>query len=1200
MVLQRSPIGGTYNSCVTLRVSPAKPRGGGLLDGEPFVRLLGPVQFVTAEGVCIDLPSVTQRQVLAALALDPGATLRHDLLCDRLGVSAGSLRTTVSRLRGRVGVEAIATDALGYRITCRTDVAAFEALFLDRDRYPDRVEALRSALALWSGPALDEFRHEAWGEAAVFRLDELHDLAVEELAEAQIEVGRAGEAVAAMEAHVAHRPLRDHARGLHIRALASVGRQADSLRAYQAYRRYLAEETGTEPSANVTAIEQRVASGWNGHDATASPRSAVASAEADEPAGFAVPLPAALTVDPGERRIGRTSAMADLADELAAVVASGSARGVLVSGEAGIGKTTLVGSFVSDLHRDGEATILYGRCSDGAADPLQPFRSVVGSVVDAAPTEVLAAHARRCGGELQRIAPRIADRTWVPVPTKADEATERHLLFEAVADLLARTAEQRPLVAVLEDLHWAEPTALLLLRHLTSALGEAPILLVATFRDRGSDQSDGLRATLADLDRSGIRRLALVGFDDEELRRLVQEIVQSTEPISAAVLAALRRQTAGNPLYASQLTRHLLDVGAVAANGTEVSLARPLEDVQVPANLADLAWSRVRALGHATPEILGSASVLGTTFDEQLLPILSGRSAADVDVALAAGLRAGLLVTEPEGDHRLRFVHALVARALYADLDPTSRQRQHHLAADALEDDAEHLALRTVIQLERHRSLAGELAEAQRWATLAGDRSMAQLASAEAARWYDIALGRARHLDRPEPEIADLLVRLAVAQMRSGRIDQATTTAAQAAELARRAGADQVFVQAVLATDRGYVRVAAANLAQLDLVEAALLVADPADVTSRARLLALHALELVHTSRNHDREQSARSAMELTEQADDPVLLAKLVSSLSYALWGMGPFEVRADLVRRAAQAVRTSTDPLLHFWASRASYHVAIEAADFEQATVSLARMRTIGRRLGEQRLAWNVCIIDAFEATMAGHLDEAEALVEANLELGLEIGQTDALAIYGGQLFVVRSFAGRYTELMPLLDELVKANPGVIPFSLAWAIACAVADRRPEAQAVLDAGLAEGFTPSSDHFGLTTVVGYAVLALELEDQAAAQILYDALVPYAGQVAFNGATSQGPVVAYLGKLATLLDRYDLAEAHLHEALAITQQRTWRYHEATTLLALAQLQLRSTGTLDEAAQNGLARARAIAHECGLALVLAQIDDLAPC
>ncbi len=1169
-------------------MSPANARRGGPLDGEPFVRLLGPVQFVTADGVCIDLPSVTQRQVLAALALEPGATLRHDLLCDRLGVSAGSLRTTVSRLRGRVGVEAIATDALGYRITCRTDAAAFETLLLDRDRFPDRVEALRSALDLWSGPALDEFRHEAWGEASVFRLDELHDLAVEELAEAQIELGRAGEAVAALEAHVARRPLRDHARGLQIRALASVGRQADSLRAYQAYRRHLAEETGTEPSANVTSIEQRVAAGWDGSKAPA---------EAKEATGFEVLLPAALTADPGDRHIGRAAAMAVLGEELAAVIAGGSARGVLVSGEAGIGKTTLVGSFASCLHRDGKATILYGRCSDGAADPLQPFRSVVGAVVDAAPTEVLAAHARHCGGDLQRIAPRIANRTWVPAPTSADEATERHLLFEAVADLLARTAEQRPLVVVLEDLHWAEPTALLLLRHLASSLGAAPILLVATFRDRASDQSDGLRATLADLDRSGIRRLALVGFDDEELGRLVQVIVESTAPISPAVLIALRRQTAGNALYASQLTRHLLDVGAIAADGREVSLARPLDEVEVPANLADLAWSRVRALGDATPEILGSASVLGTTFDEQLLPILSGRSAADVDVALAAGLRAGLLVTEPEGDHRLRFVHALVARALYADLDPANRQRQHHLAADALEDDAEHLALRTVIQLERHRSLAGELAEAQRWATLAGDRSMAQLASAEAARWYHTALERARHLDRPEPEIADLLVRLAVAQMRSGRIDQATTTAAQAAELARRSGANQVFVQAVLATDRGYVRVAAANVAQLDLVEAALLVADPADVTTCARLLALHALELVHTARNHDREQSARSAMELTEQADDPVLLAKLVSSLSYALWGLGPFEVRADLVRRAAQAVRASTDPLLHFWASRASYHVAIEAADFEQATVSLARMRTIGRRLGEQRLAWNVGIIDAFEATMAGHLDEAEALVEANLELGLEIGQTDALAIYGGQLFVVRSFAGRYTELMPLLDELVKANPGVIPFSLAWAIACAVADRRPEAQAVLDAGLAEGFTPSSDHFGLTTVVGYAVLALELEDQAAAQILYDALVPYAGQVAFNGATSQGPVVAYLGKLATLLDRYGLAEAHLHEALAITQQRTWRYHEATTLLALAQLQLRSTGTLDEAARNGLGQARAIAQECGLALVLTQIDDL---
>lgn len=1182
-------------------MSPADPRGGGPLDGEPFVRLLGPVQFVTADGVCLDLPSVTQRQVLAALALDPGATLRPELLCDRLGLTAGALRTTVSRLRGRVGAEVIATDALGYRITCRTDVVAFEDLLLDQDGHPDRAGALRGALDLWSGPVLDEFRHEAWSEALVYRLDELHDLAVEELADAQIEQGRGGEAVALLEAHVAAHPLRDRARGLQIRALASVGRQADALRAYQTYRRYLAEETGTEPSADVVSIEHGVASGWDGRK----PASRPASHQLDplDPLGTPGALGIEVALDPQlasvaeTRSIGREAELAALDDELATVVARGSARGVLVAGEAGIGKTTLVGSFARALDARGDATILYGRCSDGVADPLQPFRSVITSVVAAAPTAVLAAHARRCGGDLQRIAPGIANRTWVPAPTSADEATERHQLFEAVADLLAFTAEQRPLVVVLEDLHWAEPTALLLMRHLVTALGGARILLVATHRDRAADLSDELRAMLADLHRSGVRGLALTGFADDELVGLVQEVVDSKRPISEEVVAALREQTAGNPLYASQLTRHLVELGGIATEGESVSLIRSLDDVQVPASLADLVWARVRALDRAAPDVLQSASVLGTAFDQDVLPLVSGRSTDEVGDALTAGLRAGLLVASPGGNQRLRFVHALVARALYSDIDPATRQRQHRLAADALEDSDEHLPLRTVAQLARHRSLAGEPAAAQHWATLAGDRAMAQLASVEAARWYATALEHARHLDRPDPEIASLLVILGSAHLRSGNPDAAAAVLAEAAELARRSGAHEVFVDAVLGMERSYVRVAAADLAQLELVEAALEVVEPSDVARRARLLALHALELIHTPRDGDRLQAAQQAMELSEEAEDPTLLAQLVSALYYGLWGLGTLELRIDLARRAADAARRSTDPLVHFWSSRASWYVGVESADAELARTSLARMRSISGRIGERRLVWNVGLFDTFEATMAGRLAEAEAILDQNLELGLAIGDHDAVTVYGAQFFALRSFAGRYSELLPLLDDLVEATPGIAPLELARALARAVSGQPEPARALLDASLPAGLTPTSDHYGLTTLVGYAVTALELEDVAASGAIYDALLPYANQVAYNGATSQGPVVGYLGKLASLLGRHDVADAHLHLALATTERWGWRYHEASTLVALARSRFRSAGALDARAQGRLDRARSIAEECGLAIVLTQIDDL---
>ena len=409
----------------------------------PFVRLLGAVRFVTEDGETVHLPSASQRRLVAVVALAAGATLRPEYLSDLLDVSAGALRTTVSRLRGRLGEEVIRTDAVGYRFTGAVDTTLFTELLLEQSQLPDRLAALDRALELWDGEALDEFRHEPWAEAEAARLDELRYVAVEERAELLIRRARAGEAVASLEAHVAAHPLRDRARGLLMQALASDGRQADALRAYQDYRTVLAEETGTEPSALVRSIERRVAAGW-AHDrdaAEAADEESARGALARTAPAFGVPLAGVLAQGP--LLIGRRRELTWLESELVQTRA-GSLRVVLVSGEAGIGKTTLVAAFARTHGGRGGATLVYGRCDDGAAVPLQPFRDVVGSLVDYAPKEVLRAHCERFGGELARVAPHLLNRVWAPPPTGGDDATERYQLFESVADLMRRLAAIKP------------------------------------------------------------------------------------------------------------------------------------------------------------------------------------------------------------------------------------------------------------------------------------------------------------------------------------------------------------------------------------------------------------------------------------------------------------------------------------------------------------------------------------------------------------------------------------------------------------------------------------------------------------------------------------------------------------------------------------------------------------------------------------
>lgn len=1156
----------------------------------PVVRLLGAVRFVPGAGGPVELPSATQRRVVAMLALAAGATVRSEYLSDVLDVSSGALRTTVSRLRARLGDGVIRTDGLGYRLTCAVDTTRFTELLGESPERANRLATLDQALALWDGEALDEFRHESWAAADAARLDELRCVAIEERAALLVNVARAGEAVAVLEAHVRANPLRDRARGVLIRALAREGRQADALRAYHEYRTVLAEETGTEPSATVRSIERRVAAGWSGaEDTTGALEEETAHREfARVSPAFRVPL--AGTLAHGPLLVGRRRELAWLESELIAARA-GELRVVLVSGEAGIGKTTLAAALARAHGGQAGAAVVYGRCDDGVLVPFQPFRDVVGSLVRYAPEEMLETHCDRYGGVLTRLAPQLLNRVSAP-PLRGDDATERYQLFESVADLMRRCAVGGLLVLTLDDLHWAEPTALLLLRHLVRALVDAPILIVASYRDT-EELSTALRATIADLERGHVRRIALAGFDDAELADLVMSVTEVRSDPANVVLEQLRMLTAGNPLYAVQLLRHLLESGQLGEGG-DIRLSGPITAIEIPASLLDIVWSRVRTLGDVAHDLLQAGSVLGIEFDEETLAAMSDRSPEEVAAALELSIDAGLLLETDATPAKLRFTHALVAQALYAELRKPRRRLLHERAAQALEQDGETLPQTTVVALARHWALAGDRSRAQQWAAAAGDYALAHLAPSEAASWYQTALDHAIARRCPDPERADLLVRRGIAEQRAGE-PAARDTLLEAAGLARRCGAGDVLTRAALATDRGLGRIGTVDAELLAAVEAAIEVADPDDITTYARLLALYARELIHTPRFELRQEVARRAVALIDASDDPASLLHSMSALTFALEGPGTLPLRRALALRAVASARTVEDAALEFWTSRAAYFVAVESADRQLAQQSLDRMLAIASLIGEPRLRWTAMLYEVFEATMETRLDDAERLTEVALEIGTEIGEPDAFALYAGQLFAARSFAGREGELLPIVQGVMEANPDITVFRLAYAIICLAVDQEDEARTILRTAVDQGFDAiPADYAWMTTVIGYAVLTVEFEDADTAAQLYRILEPFGHEVAFSGATSQGPISAYLGKLASVMGRHDTADEHLREALNIARTFGWKYHEATTLVALARSHRRRTGALGPDAHMWLDDAAAIAAERQLHGVLIEV------
>ncbi|MGZ6973884.1 MAG: hypothetical protein ACXVKQ_08105, partial [Acidimicrobiia bacterium] len=240
-----------------------------------------------------------------------------------------------------------------------------------------------------------------------------------------------------------------------------------------------------------------------------------------------------------------------------------------------------------------------------------------------------------------------------------------------------------------------------------------------------------------------------------------------------------------------------------------------------------------------------------------------------------------------------------------------------------------------------------------------------------------------------------------------------------------------------------------------------------------------------------------------------------------------------------------------------------------------------------------------DTFTATMAGRLVEAESAATQTLELGMQIGAPDAFTFFAPQFFAIGTFAGRHDELFPLVEQATKDDPLAIAFKLAYGIICHAVGRDQTAREILEDGIASGFAALPvDNLWTTCVIGYAILAIELDRADAAAQLVPLLEPHANDVAFNGVSSQGPIAAYVGKLESLLGRHDDAEEHLRAALDIAEAFGWQYHRATTLFALAQARGRRLGTLDAEGQAWLGEASELCRTLGFRTWMPRIDELA--
>jgi tetratricopeptide (TPR) repeat protein/predicted Ser/Thr protein kinase len=466
-------------------------------------------------------------------------------------------------------------------------------------------------------------------------------------------------------------------------------------------------------------------------------------------AGAPLPAPPAIDAPVPIDFVGRDRELEQLA-EVWRRATGGHRQLVLIAGEPGIGKTRLALTF-GRRAADERATVLVGRSDEETLVPYQPFVEALSWYVRVCPeADLRAALATSSGGaELAQLVPDLMRRCPdIPAPTVMGAESQRYRLFEAVATLLAAASRARPLLLVLDDLHWADKPTLLMLRHIVRASDPAALCIAGTYRDSELDRTHPLAEMLADLRREPIvTRLALRGLDEPHVQGLVRSVTGRDAP--ATLGRAVFDSTGGNPFFVGEMLRHLHETGGFATHQDATATALGL-----PEGVKEVIGRRLSRMSEDCNRALMLAAVAGRDFDVAVIEALGDVSYDRLLDALDEAVRAHLITELPGGRGRFSFLHALIRETLYGELTSSRRIRLHRRMGEAIETLTLGKTNPPLADLAHHFSQAasaGVVDKAVDYATRAGDRAADALAFEEAARLYDLAL---QSLDFEEDEAA--------------------------------------------------------------------------------------------------------------------------------------------------------------------------------------------------------------------------------------------------------------------------------------------------------------------------------------------------------------------------------------------------------------------------------------------------------------
>ena len=893
------------------------------------------------------------------------------------------------------------------------------------------------------------------------------------------------------------------------------------------------------------------------------------------------------TPRPG-RFVGRRDVLSALATALGDA-RNGRGTIVCLKGEAGIGKTRLAEEVV-EMARSASLGVhrAWGYEGDGSP-PFWLWRQVLRSLTSGEDPAALCARLPDRGAGLAAVLPELSDFAKPADAHGGEEA--RFRVFDAVTQYVLGEARSETRVVVLDDAHWADPSSLRLLEFFAREVHQASLLMVVNTRDPSAEGNAVLGQTLGSLARHDwVNRIELTGLELPDVDALVRDVRQGA--VSAGLVESVQERSRGNPFFVKELIRFLEEDprGQAALDGSD-SLA-------LPDSIRSLVRRRLAGLSAPCLDALKRAAVLGREFALWRLARVAARAVDEVAHELEPAIDGRLV--HLTSDRTLRFEHPLVQDALLLEVSSSERARLHLEVARALEGEGDA----TLAEVATHFAqgpLREASAKAIEYGGRAADVAMARFAFEDAILLYSQALRVvAESEDVASTTHADLLLGRSAAHSASGDVTAAREDALAAASLARAEADPARLGAAALQFATGQLVVGTRIDAVSELFEEAIALQEEDDPL-RVRLLAELATFSLNPTDRARAEPLMQEALAGAHRLGNSKLLVSCLAAQLYVLWAPGNANQRIATAEQIISRPEAADVPGAIAFARNARLLSFLEKADLEAFTAGLDEFERLAT---ERRDAKGIPFVLRYRATQAmleGRLSEAERLSQEAFALASEQGLGELATMNMAVLtFMVRHHQGRLAEIEPLFTAMAAQYADSPGWTAALILLYTQLERDEDLRRVYESIVEDAPTLSRDPTWLSNMDCLAEACVYLADRDRAPLLYDLLAPYGSSyvVVGNGDSVVGSVSRVLGELATLLRRWNEAEAHFLYAIAQERRLGARPYLANAAHSYARMLLERMEAGDAARAGELIdEAEELAQQVGMARLLERLRAL---